>query len=447
MKRRTFLQGLGSAAAGLGGLSLLPLFEREVAAQSGGAPRRFIVFFTPNGMTGRYPGPFAPTRGPSGRDDDFAWSEILAPFAGGYAEHGLEIGDMRSQLLITQGIDMGASSGSHSAGAGIMLTAAPGPNRTGGGGPSIDQALVPAIGADAPFGSLQLAVQGGDDDALTTISYRAAGAGLPSISDPLLVYDRLFGAQNEDPVEREIRLRRQGSVLDRLTAELGSVRGRVSVADRYKLDAHLEAIRAIERRLAVPVAGCGPDRPTLGGPEGVQRFAEEGRLQMDLLAAALRCDQTRVATLMWGPNPNNYFFRFLDGLEGNVWPFHEATHEDPDNPETHGFLVEVAKYYVRQFAYLMQLLANTPEGDGSMLDHTQLLWVSETSNPYEHSFVNMPFILGGGGAGFRNGRYVRFDGKPHGRLYVSIAQGLGATDIAGFGTDELAVEGDLGEVW
>lgn len=424
LARRSLLQRVGRGA--LAG-SLLPWLESEAEARE--VPRRFLVFYTPHGMTGRYPEPYAPVPGPSGRSDDFAWSEILAPLAGGYAEWGRWIEDQRGRVLVTQGIDLvgtGTDSGTHGNGAAIMLTgAAQGSGGDVGGDISVDQRIAHAVHG-ARFDSLQLAVRGAPDDA---IAYSAPAVPLPNQVDPGRVFERLYGPTDESEAERAQRRARQGSILDRLRADLLRIESRVGSADRMKIQAHLEGLRAMERRvLDLPA-------PTCTGPEvtEIQRsFAEEGRLQMDLLVSALRCDLTRVATLMWGRNPNNQRYSFLPNRAESLWPYHEATHDDPAREETHDLLLEIAHFHVRQFAYLVQSLADEPEGSGSMLDHTVILWISETSNPYTHSFRNMPIIVAGGGRAFRLGHFLRFPERtPHTRLLRSLTDVFGVEPRVG----------------
>jgi hypothetical protein len=445
MHRRGFLRRLGGSVAGAAGL--IPLIEGQ-SRGAAGPPKRLVVFYTPHGMTGRYPDPFAPIPGPSGRPDDFGWSPILAPLSGGYTEHGLSIDDLRDQVIVTQGIDMvgaGDDSGSHGTGTSIMLTAAVQPQGFGGGGISIDQRIAGHVGSDTRFRSLQLAVQGRTGDAWHDIAYRGPGQALPNESDPAAAFDRLFGFLFEDARVRAARRARKLSILDGVRDDLARLRARVASADRFKLDAHLEALRALERRLdETPPSACQAPWDPSAAVSG-SHFAEAGRLHLDLIAAALRCDLTRVVTLMWGTNTHQHRFQWLPGREDNLWPMHEATHDDPSRDETHDLLMDVARFYVRQFAYLAQQLRNTPEGDGTMLDHTQLLWVSETSNPYHHSFVNMPFVLAGGGAGFRTGRFLRFRNAPHSALYAALAQGFGL-EIETFGDPAWAAPA-LGELF
>jgi len=439
--RRSFLTGLGAALAAL---PFVPLLDPEAEALAAEFPNRFLVFCTTTGMTGRYPNNFKPSGGETG----FTLSPILQPLAGGYSEHGLPIEDLSSDVIITQGIDMEAaydspSVGGHPRGMGVLLTATPimegtlfdgGGSETAGwaGGISVDQFIAEAIGMDTAFSSLELGVDnfGGVEHLRYVLSYKGKANPLPVESDPYKAFDRIFGDfVSDDPAALAILKKRRQSVIDLVRAELEGVNGRLGAADRHKLDAHLDAIRSIEKRLAAGIgAGCEP--PVFDGgvdPKSDNELPDIGRMQMDLLVAALACDVTRVGSIMWGPAPYGSKFSFLPEMLG-VDGMHPLSHAAAGDTGAQNQLEAIARFYARQFAYLLQKLKSIPEGTGTMLDNTVVLWCSEVSAPNTHSHRNMPFVIGGSGGYFDTGRFLQYSGEPHNKLFVSICHAMGMTN-------------------
>jgi hypothetical protein len=449
--RRTFLRSLGASAALA---PFLPLSRSE--AEDEPAPKRLIVFCTTTGMTGRYPGNWTPM----GSETDFVLSPILQPLAGGDTVHGLLIPDLVPEVVIVRGLDLASAYdsptvGGHPRGIGALLTGTAiqegtlfegGGNESAGwgGGISVDQQVADAIGTETPFRSLELGVMnfGGVSHLRHVMSYRGPAEPLPVESDPMAAFDRVFGdfvAQDPAVLER-IRHERQ-SVIDFVKADLAAATSRVGTSDLHKLDAHLDAVRSIEQRLAAEIGdGCTvPGAPGGFDPTKLPQFENVGRLQMDLAVAALSCDMTRVASIMWGVAPNGNRFEFVPGVLGEE-DFHTLSHSGAADTLRQDQLQLIAQWYVRQFAYLVERLRQIPDGDGTLLDNTVVLWCTEVSNPNTHSHRDMPFVLAGGSA-WQKGRFLLGGGAPHNRVMTSVCRACGL-DIATFG-DPVYGEGGL----
>ncbi len=454
--RRTFLGGLG----GLGGAAALAPFIpiTQSQAEEGDIPRRLVVFCTPN-ANGFYPNGFSPT----GTVNDFTLSPILAPFGGGDTVHGLLIGDLVPDLLVLEGIDLEASydgpmPGAHLVGQNSVLTGRKlmtgnlfdggGSDTSGwGSGISIDQFVADAIGQDTPFSSLELGVHnfGGVSDIRYVMSYKAEAAPLPVESDPYAAFDRVFGDfVADDPAElARLRSERQ-SVIDFVKADLDAAKGKIGSADVVKLDAHLDAVRSIEQRLTGELGdACEvPDQGAAIDPTKDANDETVAKLQMDLLVASMACGLTNVGSILWGGATNAGKFGFVPGVAGSD-SLHGLTHRDDQGAKDQVRLI--ANWYMKQLAYFAQRLKDTPEGDGTMLDNTLVVWCSDTSIASAHSRRGMPFVLlGKGGSDLQGGRWLTYDGVAHNKLLVSIARVMGL-DVDQFG-DPAYGSGGLSEI-
>jgi hypothetical protein len=440
--------------AGLGSLGLVPLLgDRFARAQAPGAsPRRVVIFYTPNGTVG-------PEWRPRGGETDFTLGRILTPLA-----------PWRSRLLVLGGVDMAlaeAGFGSHhTRGIGGLLTGrrilmgnfrSAGPPTAGwAGGVSIDQHigqhLARTPGAATRFRTLELGVRVIDAEVRGRLSYLGPNQPVPPMESPYEVFDRIFGggqAPAPGPVApgdaRAERLRAQRkSVLDFLGQELAAVRAHVGVDDRARVDAHLEAVRDIERRLQVDAAASGGTAARCATPAQAPRLdvmATEnlpavGRLQMDLLAAALACDLVRVATLQWTHAESNQTFPFL-GVGGQ---HHAMSHAGDGDAAAQESLTKINVFYAEQLRYLIETLSRYPEGERTLLDNTVVLWAIEIGKGNNHAHRDLPFLLAGScGGAFRTGRFLDFQARgrsqPHNNLLVSLASAMGLPD-ATFGDPE-----------
>lgn len=411
-RREVLSGGLATLVAAPFFAQLAPRGARAQAGARRGA-RRLIVFFTPNGTVHRHWRPVA-----RGGDFEFAPGSILEPLT-----------PLRRHLVILDGIDfIGVSN--HEGGMAAMLTGG-----TGGAteGASVDQYIAGALGGRDRFPSLELGVQtsawGGTVQ--TRMVYRRAGEMVPPEDDPRALYRRLFGAARAaggEPAAPDRALLRRRSVLDLLRGELRALAVRLPAEERPKLDAHLTALRQMETSLAADPAveseGCPPVAPDVRDPGDNDAFPAAGRAQMDLLVAALACGQTRVASLQWAHTVAPQVFSWLGLGEGH----HSLSHMSDDNAAGVAQFVAAERWFAEQFGYLIEKLQSLPEpgGDGTLFDHTLVVWCKELGDSRLHDCLSVPWILSGGASGgLRLGRYLRFDHAPHQKLLVAICHLMG----------------------
>lgn len=421
VSRRKFLQGLGVTAA----LSpFVPLIDAR--GQTTAYPKRLVLFFTPHAT-------FFPKWTPTGTQTNFTLGPILAPLA----QH-------QSKINVIAGVGMADPEYfvAHTPGGVQIWTGSQllrGPQNSDGSyqygansGPSVDQVVAASVGNTTAYSSLQFSAQTGE-----TVIFSGPGQAVFGASDAQASFNRLFGNVTSGPA-----LANQKSVLDVVTAQLSALRGKVSAADQNKIAAHLAATRDIETRLQVQQANCaGPNLSTDSAE--TTGFAS----MIDLASSALACDLTRVVSLQFSQQDN----------DGSSYPFlgiqaghHPLTHLAPsdtvdenNNPVTdqtksvNGQLTSIYTWYASMFARLLDRLDAVPEGSGTMLDNTLVVWGSELSDYNTHAFrPTVPFVTAGGaGGGLKTGRFLDLTGTPqlHNRLLVSICNLMGLTTVHTFG--------------
>jgi hypothetical protein len=418
--RRDLLKMLGPGALAF---PFLRAFPARAAGLPG--PKRFVVVFTSNGTI---PSEYLP----EGSETNFRFKRILQPLE-----------PHKSKLIVLHGVHMSSFyEGPRAAHGGLLhqlvgRSAIDPPglgNRTHytAGGASLDQVIAEKIQGPAPFRSLELGVRCTGPGNYQTPSYKAPFAPNPIVDNPYEIYDRMFRATGSADAARRTRVR--GSVVDLVSQEFAGLRGRLGAAERRQLDADLSSLRQIERTFAEPPPGlCAPPRRT---PDLNHRLVSDvpaiGKLQMDLLLAALRCDLTRVATFMWyDTNGGNEVLSFLPGVHRT---HHDLAHDTylADNPDGEA-LVTINRFYSEQFKYLLDGMAATPEGDGTMLDHSVVLFCNSLGNGKLHRVDDVPYILAGSGGGhFRTGRFVQQNGRAHNDLLISLAHAFGL-EVDSFG--------------
>ena len=419
--RRNFLRGLGIGATALA----LP-FTRVLSGRADGhLPKRLLVWFTPNGT-------ISEEWVSSGGERDFVMGRILEPLA-----------PFRDKLLLLDGLNVrdvaaeGQGSG-HQKGCGCFLTGQPlNDGDFGGGGDamsgwadgiSIDQHIVNEIEPPTPFRSLELGVYVRGSNNRHRLAYRGPDDPLPPQNSPYAVYDRLFGETTGDAAAIERLRQRRQSVLDSVHGDLAELHGRLPYEHRLRLEAPTDSLRDVERRLETAALG-GPacEEPSVGepmNPERDENYPVMGQLQMDLMVAAMACDMTRVGTLMWSGSTSGQTFDFIDGVRSQG--HHDMSHEANANDGIREDLVLINRWYAEQFAYLLGKLDSIPEGDGTMLDNTVILWGNELSDGDRHNLRDHKWVVAGSAGGyFRTGRYIQTGDVPHQNLLVSLANAMG----------------------
>lgn len=442
LSRRTLLRGLGGAAIALPFLDAMR--PPKAHADMPQASKRFITMYTPNGVIGKN---FWPTPGNS--ETNFTLSPILQPLEA-----------HKQDLLILHGVDMLSSlSGpgdAHQKGTGQCLTGTEllegdfigdgGASAGWAAGISVDQAIANHIGADSLFRSLELGVAVQGSSVKSRINYRDAGQPLPPENSPYAVYERLFGDSLGDPLSIERRKSRRTMVLDAVRDQHKALDKQLGKEDREKLENHLLSIDEIRARLdkgTVEFDGMTCTPLELGTPLDVNLVANMpviGRLQMDLLAMAMACDLTRVATLMWTNSVAGHVLSFIDPAikEGH----HTLAHKGDEDTVKIAQNTKISTWYATQLAYLLDKLEGIVDVDGNtVLSNSVVFWTNEQNKGNNHSRFTMPYVLAGGAGGYFNtGRYIKyFDdsdedeenaGEPptdigHNRLLVSLCNAMG----------------------
>lgn len=429
--RRRMLQGLGLGAAGLSFLRSLP----SVAAPEQ-APRRLVIFFSPNEPAHREEWL------PPGQGDEFALTSLQGVMS------ALE--PLRSKLLMIGGVEMKSvvdeGIGEGHVGIGHLLTGRR-VNGLGEGnaafwatGPSIDQEVARHLGCDP----LTLGALCGGSNGNNRISYRGANQPVDPIQDPAVAFEALFGLA--DLSEQELaKLRAQKrSVLDAVTGDLERLRGRVAAADRIKMEAHLDGVRALEQKLDAPVNACNPPTPA-GIPGGLvnANYPAIASAQIDVLVQALACNTTRVASLQLGNSGAGNHTPDWPGIGISDENEHEVCHtfwsarkNRQNNPAAYQHARErrlaLERFYYDRFAELLTKMDAVPEGDGTMLDHSLVLYCKNLA--YNHASDDMLFMIAGSGGNLvQTGRYIERAGVAHNDLLVTLGNLMGMNDLDSFG--------------
>jgi hypothetical protein len=439
--RRNLLRG------GLAATAAVPMLEARAWGQAATpAPVRFVTFATPNGTRNAQ---FWPT----GTETNFTLN-TLTP----------DLTPMKSKLTFLKGIKLnqalqagglGGTVGSeHARGTGGMLTARPlksgtqfksfGNTTSGwGSGQSLDQYLAMRLNPNTTFKSLQVGVHVRDTEVRARISYSAADQPIPPREDPKDVFAALFGMTTTggtaDPALTRLWAQRK-SVFDATNTETERVKRIVGASDRLKLDAHLTAMRDVEKRL-VGMSGTGvmPGTGTCTKPvisdvdiKNDDLYLKAGQLQMDLAAAALACDQTRILTFQWSYSESEHLFGFLN-IPGS---HHVISHNFQSGTADFMNYNKIQIWYQQQFLYFLQKMDAYKEGDRSLLDNSLVLWATEIGEATMHDLLTMPYVLAGSAGGkIRAGRLLDYSSsrRDNNQMLVSIAQAMGATDLTSFG--------------
>jgi Protein of unknown function (DUF1552) len=410
ISRRNLVLSAGSAA-----LSLPFLRSLGASADETQPPKRLIIVYTANGTV---PESFAPSALRSSTDFDLG--TILEPLLA-YKDRIVGMTGIHSAV----GLSTYNRGGPHQRGIGSLFTGAflqegefsDGCGATAGwaNGPSIDQILAQTGLGDTPLRSLELGVRCTENDVQGRISYSGAGSPLPPINDPRLTFSRLFERPTEAPKTRDQKI--TNAVFDQWT----SLRKRVGSEDGAKLDAHLELVLDLERRLQNPgQTSCdAPEAAATLNPDSEVDMPAVSRAQLDLIAAAFTCDLTRFVSLQYSTGFNRIAYPWLDAAgEG-----HSLSHSGDSNAEAMGALSGRMRWHASELAYLADKLAQIPEGEGSVLDSTLIVWATEVSKGNSHSLNDIPYLLIGNAQGaIRGGQWLNFPGRSGNDLLVTIAR-------------------------
>ncbi|GAA4452665.1 DUF1552 domain-containing protein [Novipirellula rosea] len=437
LSRRDFLTKLGVSAAAANFLFSLP--SLGWAAATSARKQRIVFLFSPNGVIPKH---FWPEK--EGRDYDI--KRILQPLAG-----------FKDQMMTLHGVcnKIQGDGDGHMRGIGCLLTGVelfPGDIQGGSDTPagwsqgiSIDQYLKNQMQAvpekQTRFGSLEFGVMVPDRaDTWTRMSYAGPNQPVAPISDPYQMFDKLYGQSKN----RELL----ASVLDDLSEDFRRVEKMISSEDRRILEEHVAMVRSVEKELQTELeqskknADVGhaiPDMPANVETEN-DNMPQIAKMQIELLVNSFAADFARVATYQITNSVGNARMRWLGIDEGH----HGLSHEPDKNETAYEKLIKINTWYAEQVAFLAKRLAETPEpdGSGSLLDNTTIVWTNELGKGNSHTRDNIPFVMVGGGLGFDTGRALKFDRVPHNRLLMSIAEAMGHP-AESFGNPDYCGDGSL----
>jgi hypothetical protein len=305
-------------------------------------------------------------------------------------------------------------------------------------GVTIDQVLAKKIGQDTPLPSIELGIE--DYGALgvcgfgyscvysNMVSWSTPNTPLPAITDPVLVFERLFG-DGSTPEQRAARKREDRSILDSLTRDVARLKTGLGPSDRGRLDQYLDDIREIERRVQIAEnnAALDVERPE---PEKLP-FDAHVKLMLDLLALAFKADITRVATMMFSRDASDRLYP----ESGVPDPYHALSHHGNDPVKLERY-AKMNKYHVSIVAYFLDKLRASPDGDGNLLDHSMVLFGSPMSNSNLHDHGPLPVVMVGGASGlYKGNRHIRNPKHtPMANLFITMANKEGIP-IDTFGDD------------
>jgi hypothetical protein len=424
--RRALLRGAGAAVA-------LPLLDAMIpAAQAGPAPVKRLGFvYMPMGAH---------------------MADWTPPGEGRLGELSTTLRSLepvKNQLTVVTNLELkNAYPGTHATSNAAFLSAARAKWTESSDfylGTTVDQIAARHIGQATRLPSLELAM-----DLLSTVgqcdngyacvyqnnlSWSSPTTPLPAEAHPRLVFERLFGDGGSSE-ERRAELRKNASLLDAVLADMARLKSKVGPGDRVKVDHYLDSIREVERRIQKAEAEVADSRlPDLDRPVGVPAaYADHARLMFDLQVLAMQADVTRVTTFQLARETSTRTYPEI----GVPDPHHPLTHNG-GNPDKLALVAKINAFHVSLFGYFLEKLAATRDGDGSLLDHSMILYGSGMSNADKHDHVNLPILVAGGRTGGRHIRYAQ--PTPLANLHLTLL------DRAGVKLDSFAdSQGKVGEL-
>jgi hypothetical protein len=300
-------------------------------------------------------------------------------------------------------------------------------------GTTVDQIAAKQIGHQTLLPSLELSMDllqtvGQCDNGYACVyqnnlSWSSPTTPLPAEAHPRIVFERLFG-EGGSVADRRADLRRRASLLDWVREDVTRLQKTLGPEDRTRVGQYLDTVREVERRIQKAEAGTADNRlPDLDRPVGVPAaYADHARLMFDLQVLALQGDVTRVITFQLARETSNRTYTEI----GVSDPHHPLTHHGND-PEKVAKMAKINAFHVSLFAYFLEKLKSTPEGDGSLLDHSLYVYGSGMGDPNVHDHVNLPVLVAGGAAGRLQGaRHIKYaEPTPLANLHLTLLERVG----------------------
>jgi len=436
LPRRTFLRGIGAAVA----LPMLDAMKPALAAPtSSKQPVRLAFTYIPNGVT------FKDWK-PAATGADFEFTSILKPLEA-----------YRKDLLVLSGLDhynadaLGDGGGDHARAGACFLTGVH-PRKTAGAdiqaGISVDQIAAKGMVSATRIPSLELGCEdsrtvGGCDSGYScaytnSISWRGPHTPMPPETNPRVIFERMFGDDDfsATPEERARRADRRKSILDLVNTRTQSLVQALGPGDRRKIDEYLTGIRELELRIQLAEKDERTFRPDMEKPSGVPvAFADYIKMMFDLQVLAFQADLTRVSTLMYGREASVRTY-----TEIGVPDAHHPLSHHRNLPEMTAKISKINTFHTSLFAYFLEKMKNTADGDGSLLDHSMIVYGSAICDGNSHSHKDLPVLLAGRGhSTIHPGRHVQYaKGTPMTNLYLSLLDRMGIeTEKLGDSTGQL----------
>ncbi len=431
LPRRAFLRGVGTTLA----LPLLDSMVPALSAQSAAAKPVLRLGFVYH-ATGMIMDRWTPAAEGSG----FEFTPTMKPLE-----------PFRDRILVMSGLAqvngraLGDGPGDHARGGAVFLTGVH-PKKTEGAGIqcgiSVDQIAAKELGKHTQLASLEIGLEsqslaGGCDSGYScaytnTLSWRSATTPLPLEINPRRLFERLFGdGDSTDAAARLARLEEQRSILDYVAGSIDRLETKLGSSDRNKLSQYLEAIRDIERRIQkAEQQNASMKIPVMERPGAVpEKFEDHAKLMMDLQVLAFQTDLTRVITYVPAREGSNRSYREINISDGH----HSITHHQNDQEKIDN-VAKIDNLLVKNFAYLLDRLKATPDGEGNLLDHSIIVYGSGTADGNRHTHHDLPVVVAGGGAGkLKGGRHLRFPTEtPLNNLYLNILDKAGVP-VGNFG--------------
>lgn len=430
--RRTMLKGLGASLA-------LPLLDGMVPAftalrdTAADPVRRLGIVYVPNGMMMDHWTPATEGIG-------FNFPTILQPLE-----------RFRDQVEVLSGMHGVDAEGPHARASTRFLTGVASQRDDGSNlkaGISMDQIAGRVLGQETQLATLELAIDGRDfagscDEGFScaytnTISWANDTTPLPMENNPRAVFERLFGdSGSTDPAVRKARLEKDASLLDSVTDRARYLSRQLGSTDQAKLDQYLEAVRDIERRIQMAEAQSERELPVVDQPAGIpDTFGEHTKMMFDLLALAYETDLTRVATFMMGREITGRTYAEIGVPDAH----HPISHHQRD-PVKLEKLMKINLYHAELFAEFIARLNSTPDGDGTLLDHSMIVYGAGMADSNSHYSGNLPILVAGGAAG-TGGRHMQHDpDTPLANLHLSLLDKMGVPiESLGDSTGRLPLE-------
>ena len=411
LPRRTFLRGVGAVVS-------LPLLEAmvpalTVQAKTAAAPKmRFGGVYIPHGaIMDQYT--------PKTTGQGFEFTPILK-----------SLEPFRDSLMIVSNLDRPGNDDSHATAAAAWLSGAIAKRTEGQDfylGTTIDQVIAQKVGHETPFPSVGVATEdftgyvGGCSPAyacayMNTISWASPTSPVPMEINPRVVFESLFGRPGTKE-QRAAALKQDASVLDSIQSDLTDLERNLGSRDRVRLNEYLENVRGIERRIQETEKKNTSEVAAIDAPIGVpQAYVDHVGVLFDLLAVAYQADLTRVTTFMMAREASMKTYPEI----GLSTPHHTISHHG-NKPEVIAQHAKLNAYHMSMFAKFIEKLAATPDGDGSLLDHSLIFYGSGMSNANVHGPYPLPLVMVGGGIG--KGRHIEAkEHTPLGNLWVRVAE-------------------------